>query len=82
MTIWKNKRCKGMDIVEQIVFTRQDFDVNGNEVIASATYVVGADNEKSRDLWTQDEIDAIADKLVTDLDATIELRKQAILEGA
>ena len=60
-----------MDVVEQIVFTRQDLDSEGNIIKASATYVPGADEEKTREEWTQEEIDAIGERLVVGLDAEL-----------
>lgn len=60
-----------MDVVEQITFTRQDTDVEGNIVKVSATYVPGADEEKPREEWTQEEIDAIGERLVDGLDAEL-----------
>ena len=65
-----------MDVVEQIVFTRQDTDLEGNIIKASATYVPGADEEKPREEWTQEEIDAIGERLVSALDAEIESIKE------
>ena len=67
-----------MDVVEQIVFTRQDTDAEGNIIKVSATYVPGADEEKTREEWTQEEIDVIGERLVAALDAEIEVRKQTI----
>ena len=60
-----------MDVVEQITFTRQDTDAEGNIVKVSATYVPGADEEKPREEWTQAEIDAIGERLVAGLDAEL-----------
>lgn len=71
MPTWKSKICRGMDVVEQIIFTRQDTDADGNIVKVSATYVPGADEEKTREEWTQAEIDAIGDRLVDGLDAEL-----------
>ena len=76
MPTWKSKICRGMDVVEQIVFTRQDTDLEGNIIRASATYVPGADEEKPREEWTQEEIDAIGEHLVSALDAEIESIKE------
>jgi hypothetical protein len=76
MPTWKSKICRGMDVVEQIVFTRQDTDLEGNIIKASATYVPGADEEKPREEWTQEEIDAIGERLVSALDAEIESIKE------
>jgi len=78
MATWKSKICRGMDVVEQIVFTRQDTDAEGNIIKVSATYVPGADEEKTREEWTQEEIDVIGERLVAALDAEIEVRKQTI----
>jgi hypothetical protein len=77
MPTWKSKICRGMDVVEQITFTRQDTDSEGNIIKVSATYVPGADEEKPREEWTQTEIDAIGERLVDGLDAEL-----AKLKGA
>jgi hypothetical protein len=71
MPTWKSKICRGMDVVEQITFTRQDIDSEENIVRVSATYVPGADEEKPREEWTQAEIDAIGERLVAGLDAEL-----------
>jgi len=71
MPTWKSKICRGMDVVEQIIFTRQDTDSENNIVKVSATYVPGADEEKPREEWTQAEIDAIGERLVAGLDAEL-----------
>lgn len=71
MPTWKSKICRGMDVVEQIIFTRQDTDADGNIVKVSATYVPGADEEKPREEWAQEEIDAIGERLVAGLDAEL-----------
>ena len=70
MPIWKSKICRGMDVVESITFVRSA-TVNGVEKTASAVYVPAANNSKSRPEWTQEEIDAIGETLVADLDKSL-----------
>lgn len=70
MPIWKSKICRGMDVVESITFVRST-TVNGVEKTASAVYVPAANNSKSRPEWTQEEIDAIGETLVADLDKSL-----------
>jgi len=73
MTIeWKGKICSGMDVVEKIKFIKQGTDSDGNKITASAVYVPSGDEEyKTRDEWTDAQINALADTLSSDLDAEI-----------
>jgi len=64
-----------MDVVESITFTRQGVDANGKPIFISGTYVPGADEEKSRSEWSQEEIDAIGERMVLSLDAELERLK-------
>ena len=75
MPTWKSKICRGMDVVESITFTRQDFDLSGKPIFISGTYVPGADEEKPRSDWSQAEIDAIGEKIAPSLDAELERLK-------
>ena len=69
---WKAKICSGMDVVEKIKYIRQGTDDNGNKLTASAVYVPSSDEAyKTRAEWTDEEIDAIAEKLSKDLDDSI-----------
>ena len=70
MPVWKSKICRGMDVVESITFVR-GVTVNGVEKTASAVYVPAANNSKSRSEWAQEEIDAIGETLVADLDKSL-----------
>tara|TARA_R110000803_G_scaffold53363_1_gene109548 strand:+ start:1604 stop:1843 length:240 start_codon:yes stop_codon:yes gene_type:complete len=73
MTIeWKGKICSGMDVVEKIKFIKQGTDSDGNKITASAVYVPSGDEEyKTRDEWTDAQINALADTLSSDLDTEI-----------
>lgn len=75
MATWKSKICRGMDIVETITYTRSDIKQDGTIVCTSAVYIPGANEEKTREEWTQDEIDAIGETLVKTLDAELERLK-------
>lgn len=69
---WKAKICSGMDVVEKIKFIKEGTDANGNKAIATAVYVPSAEEQyKTRADWTDEEIDAIGNKLSSDLDAEI-----------
>jgi hypothetical protein len=69
---WKAKICSGMDVVEKIKFIKQGIDKDGNKVIASAVYVPSSEDAyKTRSEWTNEEIDAIGDKLSDDLNDAI-----------
>lgn len=57
-----------MDVVETITFTRQGTDSKNNVITASAVYVCGSDEEKPRSEWTQEEIDSIGERLISELD--------------
>jgi hypothetical protein len=70
MPTWKSKICRGMDVVESITFVRS-MTVEGVEKTASAVYVPAANNSKSRSEWTQEEIDAVGETLVADLDESL-----------
>jgi hypothetical protein len=70
MPTWKSKICRGMDVVESITFVRS-MTVDGVEKTASAVYVPAANNSKSRSEWTQEEIDAVGETLVADLDESL-----------
>ena len=74
MTTWKSKICRGMDVVETITFTRQDIDKNGNAIFVSGVYVPA--EEKARSEWSQEEIDAIGETMIDELDAEIERLKE------
>ena len=70
--VWKAKICSGMDVVEKIKFIKQGTDSDGNKITASAVYVPSGDEEyKVRSEWTDEQIDAIANKLSDDLDNEI-----------
>ena len=71
MFTWKSKICRGMDVVETITFTRQGINSKGEIITSSAVYVCGADEEKPRNEWTQEQIDAIGETLVAELDANL-----------
>ena len=60
-----------MDVVETITFTRQGLNAIGEVITTSAVYVCGSDEEKPRSEWTQDQIDAIGENLVAELDANL-----------
>tara|TARA_B100000519_G_scaffold193023_1_gene195091 strand:+ start:922 stop:1161 length:240 start_codon:yes stop_codon:yes gene_type:complete len=69
---WKAKICSGMDVVEKIKFIKQGIDSNGNKITASSVYVPSGDDEyKTRSEWSDEEINAIADKVSNDLDNEI-----------
>tara|TARA_R100001086_G_scaffold243402_1_gene172166 strand:+ start:1039 stop:1278 length:240 start_codon:yes stop_codon:yes gene_type:complete len=69
---WKAKICSGMDVVEKIKFIKQGIDSNGNKITASSVYVPSGDDEyKTRSEWSDEEINAIADKVSDDLDNEI-----------
>lgn len=71
MITWKSKICRGMDVVETITYTRQT-EKDGKIITASACYVPGDDQQKPRDQWTQQEIDAIGEKIAITLDANLQ----------
>jgi hypothetical protein len=69
---WKAKICSGMDVVEKIKFIKEGTDANGNKATATAVYVPSAEEQyKTRADWTNEEIDAIANKLSDGLDEEI-----------
>ena len=69
---WKAKICSGMDVVEKINFIKEGTDTDGKKYTANSVYVPSADEQyKTREQWSQAEIDAIADKLSNDLDEAI-----------
>tara|TARA_R100000315_G_scaffold32961_1_gene13355 strand:- start:36 stop:275 length:240 start_codon:yes stop_codon:yes gene_type:complete len=69
---WKAKICSGMDVVEKIKFIKQGIDSDGNKITASSVYVPSGDDEyKTRSEWSDEEINAIADKVSDDLDNEI-----------
>tara|TARA_R110000824_G_C15000800_1_gene656210 strand:- start:523 stop:762 length:240 start_codon:yes stop_codon:yes gene_type:complete len=69
---WKAKICSGMDVVEKINFIKEGTDTDGKKYTANSVYVPSADEQyKTREQWSQAEIDAIADKLSNDLDKAI-----------
>tara|TARA_R110000751_G_C13414070_1_gene439406 strand:+ start:220 stop:474 length:255 start_codon:yes stop_codon:yes gene_type:complete len=69
---WKAKICSGMDVVEKIKFIKQGIDKDGNKVTASAVYVPSSEDAyKTRTEWSNEEIDAIGDKLSDNLDESI-----------
>lgn len=69
MPTWKSKICRGMDVVESITFTRQYVDADGNIRFVSAAHVPA--EQKPRDEWMQEEIDAIGERIAPTLDAEI-----------
>lgn len=69
MPIWKSKICRGMDVVEVITFTRQDIDADGKMWFVAAAHIPA--EQKPRNEWTQEEIDAIGDRIAPDLDAEL-----------
>lgn len=71
MFTWKSKICRGMDVVETITFIRQGFNSGGFVISTSAVYVCGDNNQKPRNEWTEDQIDAIGENLVADMDANL-----------
>jgi hypothetical protein len=71
MATWKSKICRGMDVVETITFTREGLNSEGILTQVSAVYVPGANEQKPREEWTQEEIDTIGEKLVFDLDKNL-----------
>ena len=70
MPTWKSKICRGMDVVESITFVRKT-TIDGVEKTSSALYVPAANNSKSRAEWSQEEIDAVGETLVADLDESL-----------
>ena len=69
---WKAKICSGMDVVEKINFIKEGVDNDGKKYTANAVYVPSAEDQyKTRDQWSQSEIDAIAEKLSDGLDESI-----------
>tara|TARA_R110002051_G_scaffold313833_1_gene390261 strand:- start:41 stop:280 length:240 start_codon:yes stop_codon:yes gene_type:complete len=69
---WIAKICSGMDVVEKINFIKEGTDTDGKKYTANSVYVPSADEQyKTREQWSQAEIDAIADKLSNDLDKAI-----------
>jgi uncharacterized protein YfkK (UPF0435 family) len=69
---WKAKICSGMDVVEKINFIKEGVDNDGKKYTASAVYVPSTDDQyKTREQWSQSEIDAIAEKLSDGLDESI-----------
>ncbi len=69
---WKAKICSGMDVVEKINFIKEGIDKDGKKYTASAVYVPSADDQyKTRNQWSQSEIDAIAETLSDGLDESI-----------
>ena len=71
MFTWKSKICRGMDVVETITLTRQGLNANNDVIAATAVYVCGSDEQKPRDEWLQEQIDAIGENLVAELDANL-----------
>lgn len=80
MPTWKSKICRGMDVVETITYIRQGTNELGQDVQVSAVYVPGADQQKPREQWSQEEIDAIGENLAPQLDETISTFKQPTIE--
>ena len=69
---WKAKICSGMDVVEKINFIKEGIDDDGKKYTATAVYVPSADEQyKTREQWSQSEIDALAEKLSDSLDQSI-----------
>jgi hypothetical protein len=71
MFTWKSKICRGMDVVETITFTRQGLNANGDVIATTTVYICGADEQRPRDEWSQEQIDAIGENLVADMDANL-----------
>ena len=63
-----------MDVVETITFTRRGIDKNSKDVFVSGVYVPA--EEKARSEWSQEEIDAIGEAMIGELDAEIERLKE------
>ena len=72
MPTWLSKICKGSPNVTSIAFARQDVKSDGQLVTVIASYVPGAAEQKPSSEWTQDEIDAIGERLRPGLDAELE----------
>jgi len=72
MPTWLSKNCNGSPNVESITFSRQDAKADGQMIAVFATYVPGAAEQKPANQWTQEEIDAIGERLRPGLDAELE----------
>jgi len=77
MPTWKSKICRGMDVVESIMFTRQDTTKSGRIIFVTAAHVPG--EQKPREEWTSEEIDTIGETIAPTLDA--ELARMCALEN-
>lgn len=75
MPTWLSKNCNGSPNVETITFTRQDVKADGQLITVFATYVPGAAEQKPANQWTQEEIDAIGERVCPGLDAELERMK-------
>lgn len=71
MFTWKSKICRGMDVVETITFTRQGLNSSGDVISTTAVYVCGSDEQRPRSEWSQEQIDAIGENLVADMDTNL-----------
>jgi|6_EtaG_2_1085325.scaffolds.fasta_scaffold90669_2 hypothetical protein len=79
--IWKCKACSGMDMVERITFIREGTTDSGEKIIASAVHIPSYDKlYRTREQWTDEEIDAIGNNIVEDLDEEINRKSLATTE--
>lgn len=76
MPTWKSKICRGMDVVECIMFTRQDTTSTGRIITATAAHVPS--EQKPREEWTTEMIDVIGETIAPTLDE--ELARLSLLE--
>ena len=78
---WKAKICSGMDVVEKIKFIKEGTDTDGKKYTANAVYVPSADEQyKTREQWSQAEIDAIANRISDNIDESIIAQSKFKLE--
>ena len=68
-----------MDVVETITFTRQGLNASGDVISTTAVYVCGSDDQRPRDEWSQEQIDAIGENLVADMDKNLTERFDHVL---
>lgn len=83
---WKSPAkgiCRGMDVVEQIIFARVMTTNDGRTFEASAVHLPGVNaagenqHMQPREFWTQDKLDAIAETLVEDRDHELQRMAEA-----
>tara|TARA_R110002167_G_scaffold40282_1_gene124075 strand:+ start:364 stop:621 length:258 start_codon:yes stop_codon:yes gene_type:complete len=78
---WKAKICSGMDVVEKINFIKEGTDTDGKKYTANSVYVPSADEQyKTREEWSQSEIDAIANRISDNIDESIIAQSKFKLE--